>query len=161
MVECSELGRSSKTLQRSEIISVKRFALGLIVFFNIISADSFAHSDEPAVFLFKDVNGQEFIFISSHQIPKWKIKLLRQLLPKQEKPKLTAITLAVFLGAFGVHRLYLGTHPKVPVIYTLTLGGGFGILPLTDIAAIITAKDLEKYKNNEKVVMWINVKTEK
>lgn len=39
---------------------------------------------------------------------------------------------AVALWPFGVHRLYLGTEAKIPVIYTLTLGGGIGILPLID-----------------------------
>ena len=77
-----------------------------------------------------------------------------------EKPdrnhKLNAILLAVALGPFGVHRLYLGTHPRVPVIYTLTLGGGLGILPLTDIIAIIATKDIEKFINNDKVIMWAN-----
>ncbi len=75
---------------------------------------------------------------------------------KRTHKKITAIVLAVALGPFGAHRLYLGTAPKVPVIYCLTLGGGLGILPLTDIIAIIATKDIERYENNTKVVMWIN-----
>lgn len=69
--------------------------------------------------------------------------------------KLTAILLAVALGTFGVHRLYLGTKPLVPVVYTLTLGGGFGILPLTDIIAILATPDISRYENNNQVIMWI------
>ena len=68
--------------------------------------------------------------------------------------KLKAIVLAVFLGHFGVHRIYLGSTPNVPVVYSLTLGGGFGLLPLLDIVAILTSKDLEQYANNNKVFMW-------
>lgn len=70
--------------------------------------------------------------------------------------KIAAILFAIALGPFGVHRLYLGTGPKVPVVYTITLGGGLGILPLTDIVAIIITRDFEKYVDNPKVVMWIN-----
>ena len=70
--------------------------------------------------------------------------------------KVAAVLLAIALGPFGVHRLYLGTVAKVPVIYTLTLGGGLGILPLLDIIAILSNPNLEKFTQNEKVVMWAN-----
>jgi|SRR5690554_2007272 len=69
--------------------------------------------------------------------------------------KLKAALLAIFLGHFGVHRIYLGTDPSVPVVYSLTLGGGLGLLPLVDFIAIITAKDLDKYTNNNRVIMWV------
>jgi len=52
--------------------------------------------------------------------------------------------------------LYLGTKPIVPIIYALTLGGGFGILPLVDLIYIISAKDIENLKNNDKIFMWID-----
>ncbi|MGY6563053.1 MAG: NINE protein [Luteibaculaceae bacterium] len=68
--------------------------------------------------------------------------------------KWIAITAAVLLGPFGGHRLYLGTNEKVPVIYTLTLGGGLGLLPLIDIIHIIFTKDLSKFEQNERVFMW-------
>lgn len=70
------------------------------------------------------------------------------------KSKVIAITLAVTLGVFGVHRLYLGTSTRVPIIYTLTLGGGFGVLVVSDIIAIIATKDLESYYSEPKVFMW-------
>jgi len=70
--------------------------------------------------------------------------------------KVTAVLLAIALGPFGVHRLYLGTEAKVPVIYTLTLGGGLGILPLIDIIAILSNPTLEKFEQNGKIVMWAN-----
>ena len=72
----------------------------------------------------------------------------------REKNKGIAIALAVTLGVFGVHRLYLGTANKVPIIYTLTLGGGFGVLVLSDILAIIATKDINTFSSNEKVFMW-------
>ncbi len=73
---------------------------------------------------------------------------------KAKHTKLNAVLLAITLGPFGVHRLYLGTEAKVPVIYTLTLGGGLGILPLVDIVAILATPSLELYEDNSKVIMW-------
>ncbi|MFT6165770.1 MAG: TM2 domain-containing membrane protein YozV [Vicingaceae bacterium] len=72
--------------------------------------------------------------------------------------KLKAVLLAVFLGHFGVHRIYLGTKENVPIVYSLTLGGGFGLLPFFDIIAILSSKDLDEYTNNNKVFMWSNKK---
>lgn len=68
--------------------------------------------------------------------------------------KITAVTLAVTLGVFGVHRLYLGTSPRIPITYTLTLGGGFFVLPAIDIVYIIAAKSPEQLKNNSSIFMW-------
>tara|TARA_R110002049_G_scaffold33624_5_gene110788 strand:+ start:362 stop:781 length:420 start_codon:yes stop_codon:yes gene_type:complete len=69
--------------------------------------------------------------------------------------KLKAVLLGVFLGHFGVHRIYLGTTANVPIAYSLTLGGGFGLLPLVDVIALLTTSDISKYENNSKLVMWM------
>ena len=74
--------------------------------------------------------------------------------PVPKKRKLKAVLLSILLGHFGVHRIYLGTSANVPVAYSLTLGGGLGLLPLIDAIAILSAKDLEKFTNNNKVIMW-------
>lgn len=58
-------------------------------------------------------------------------------------------------GMVGLHRIYLGTKPYVPVAYIGSLGGVFGILPLTDFCAIVFDNDFDFYKNNGKVIMWI------
>ena len=68
--------------------------------------------------------------------------------------KLKAVLLALFLGHFGVHRIYLGTAANVPVVYSLTLGGGLGLLPLLDMVAILSTQDIDQYVNNDKVFMW-------
>lgn len=73
---------------------------------------------------------------------------------KKERVRLTAAILCITLGPFGVHRLYLGTKTTVPVFYTLTLGGGLGILPVADLFLIVFSKDLERYKDNPNVFMW-------
>jgi hypothetical protein len=70
-----------------------------------------------------------------------------------EHSKLVAVGLNLSLGLFGVHRLYLGTSPKVPVIYTFTLGGGC-IIFLGDLATIIFTKDLEQFTNQTELIMW-------
>lgn len=77
-----------------------------------------------------------------------------------ENQRLMATLLTVALGPFGGHRLYMGTGVKVPVIYTLTLGGCFGILPLIDLVHILTTKDLEPFRNNKQVFMWAKPRTE-
>lgn len=71
--------------------------------------------------------------------------------------KLTAALLAFPFpfGIVGLHRIYLGTKPYVPVVYIATLGGVFGILPLIDFFAIIFDKDFEGYNENGKVLMWV------
>jgi TM2 domain-containing membrane protein YozV len=68
-----------------------------------------------------------------------------------------AIGLNVSLGLFGVHRMYLGTDLKVPILYTATIGGG-GVLWLVDLGMLIAVKDLEPFKDNPNVFMWNTVK---
>ncbi len=72
--------------------------------------------------------------------------------------KITAVTLAVTLGVFGVHRLYLGTSPRIPITYTLTLGGGFFVLPVIDIVYILSAKDSKQLQNNTSIFIWNKMK---
>jgi len=67
---------------------------------------------------------------------------------------MVAIALDLTLGLFGMHRLYLGTDVKVPVAYTLTFGGG-GVLWLVDLALLIGSPNIDSYKNNPHVFMWI------
>lgn len=71
----------------------------------------------------------------------------------KDNPRLVAIALDVSLGIFGMHRIYLGTDVKVPVFYTLTLGGGM-VLWIADLVLLITADDITKYMNNPNVFMW-------
>ena len=64
-----------------------------------------------------------------------------------------AAALAVTLGPFGAHRIYLGTPPKIPLLYSLTFGG-FGVLVLIDLGHILFTKDLSRYMDSGKVLMW-------
>jgi TM2 domain-containing membrane protein YozV len=72
---------------------------------------------------------------------------------KGENTRLVSSLLTVLLGPFGAHRLYLGTTPKVAVIYGVTFGG-FGVLALLDLGHILLTKDLDRFKNNDRVFMW-------
>jgi TM2 domain-containing membrane protein YozV len=70
-----------------------------------------------------------------------------------DNQRAVAISLDISLGLFGVHRMYLGTDLKVPVIYTSTIGGG-GVLWLIDLGLLIAVKDLKPFKDNPNVFMW-------
>ena len=74
-------------------------------------------------------------------------------LKHKENARRVAILLNVSLGYFGVHRMYLGTDPKVPIFYTLSMGGG-GLLWLVDLGILIAHKDIEPYINNPRMFMW-------
>lgn len=70
-----------------------------------------------------------------------------------ENQRAVAIGLDMSLGLFGVHRMYLGTDLRVPVIYTTTIGGG-GVLWLVDLGLLVAVKDLTPFKDNPNVFMW-------
>lgn len=76
---------------------------------------------------------------------------------KEENPRLVGALLTITLGPFGAHRIYMGTDTKVPVFYTLTLGGGLGVLPVIDLGCILFTKDIEKYYANDQIFMWSTV----
>lgn len=58
-------------------------------------------------------------------------------------------------GIVGLHRIYLGTKPYVPVAYIASLGGALGVLPFIDFCAITFGKNFDSYRNNGKIFMWI------
>ena len=71
----------------------------------------------------------------------------------KENPRWVSSGLAVLLGPFAAHRLYLGTTSKVAIIYGATFGG-FGILVLLDLGHLLFTKDLDVYRNSDRVFMW-------
>lgn len=70
-----------------------------------------------------------------------------------ENERVISSALAVLLGPFGAHRIYLGTTPAVAIIYGVTFGG-FGILVLLDLGHLLFTHDLAAYRNNDRVFMW-------
>ncbi len=88
---------------------------------------------------------------TTHQTPVYSTPDTLLLQPVKHK-RLKAFLLAVFLGNFGAHRLYLGTSPKVVVGYSVTLGGIF-VLPIVDAIMILVTPDLSAYENNKNFFM--------
>ncbi|MBQ20188.1 MAG: TM2 domain-containing protein [Vicingaceae bacterium] len=66
-----------------------------------------------------------------------------------------AILFTIFTGILGGHRIYMGTHQRTPIIYSVTFGG-FGILPLIDLIHLIFKKDISVYENKTQIIMWRN-----
>ena len=58
-------------------------------------------------------------------------------------------------GFMGAHRVMLGTKPWVPVVYVVTFGGCFGVIPLIDFFVITFSKDISKYEDNSAIFMWL------
>jgi TM2 domain-containing membrane protein YozV len=77
---------------------------------------------------------------------------------QKENKKIIAASLAFPLpfGIVGLHRIYLGTAPYVPVAYIASLGGMFGVLPFIDFCVLLSNKDTNKYTNNQRIFMWVN-----
>ncbi len=78
---------------------------------------------------------------------------------KQTNRKKVVSTLLAFPipgGLLGLHRIYLGTKPYVPLIYILTLGGGLFILPIIDFCVLLLNKDVSRFENNPRIFMWID-----
>lgn len=75
------------------------------------------------------------------------------------KEKIIAAVLAfpVPFGFTGLHRIYLGSEPWVPVAYLITGGGGCGLLPLLDFIFILSAdeEEFKSYENNPHFFMWV------
>lgn len=77
---------------------------------------------------------------------------------RAKNKKLIAAALAFPLpfGIVGLHRIYLGSAPYVPVAYIASFGGGVGLLPLIDFCVLLLDKDTKKFVDNKKVFMWVN-----
>lgn len=85
--------------------------------------------------------------------------LLKLFKAKQKKNKRITAALLAFpfpFGIVGLHRIYLGTAPYVPVAYIASLGGVFGVLPFIDFCVLLLDKDEKRYIDNKKVFMWVN-----
>lgn len=63
-----------------------------------------------------------------------------------------ALAFLVIGGPIGLHRVYLGTSPQIPLIYGMTIGGG-GLLLIWDAYKIIFSKNLYNLRNRTTVLM--------
>lgn len=130
---------------------LKRFLTGITLFVVVVS--SYSQSRIEAV---SSVQTQKLTIQNKQNKRLVQQFILNKIVPKikKENPKLIALALTATLGPFGAHRIYLGTDPKVPIFYTITLGGGLGVLPAIDFIAILLTKDISVYYDNNKIFMW-------
>lgn len=131
-----------------QLISVKAEELDLKTVFS---------SSEEVIFLTSPT--QHTFILTDNQLLKQRPSPLFRLFHDKQKrnKKITAAVLAFPFpfGIVGLHRIYLGCPPYVPVVYIGTLGGVFGALPLIDFFVIVFDKNFENYLNNPQVFMWI------
>lgn len=80
-----------------------------------------------------------------------------------DKGTLAFIVLSVgyFVGViplFGIHRIIMGSSPKIAVLYCVTLGGICGVVPTIDwivlLIRIINKEGAGSYMNNDKLFGW-------
>lgn len=115
-------------------------------------------SNETEIVDYKISNSQYVICLKSFEQGDRPNPVFKIFQKKQRNNKRITAAILAFpfpFGMVGLHRIYLGTKPYVPVAYIASLGGVFGILPLTDFCAIVFDNDFDYYKNNGKVIMWI------
>ena len=134
----------------------------LYVLFFFTTLNLFSKNDSITVHYIDSLDHliySETIVISSNIKESKKPNPIFQLFKKKQKlnKKITAAVLAFPFpfGIVGLHRIYLGTKPYVPVAYIASLGGVFGILPFIDFCTITFNKDFDQYRDNGKVFMWI------
>jgi TM2 domain-containing membrane protein YozV len=130
---------------------------GLFVFCFLFTSALFAKSHLATIYYLDSTSA----VISSEvvSINDKKPNPIFQLFRKKQKlnKRITAAVLAFPFpfGIVGLHRIYLGTKPYVPVAYIASFGGAFGILPFIDFCAITFDKDFNHYRDNGKIFMWI------
>ena len=68
-----------------------------------------------------------------------------------------AFALCWVVGGIGIHRVYLGGKASLILIYFITCGGIFGIVPLVDWIVLLIGSingDISQYVNNDSFFMW-------
>ncbi len=131
--------------------------LKLLVIFCIITSTLFAKNKLATVYYLDSTS--TIIYSEQISVDGKKPNPIFQLFRKKQKlnKQITSAVLAFPFpfGIVGLHRIYLGTKPHVPVVYVASLGGVFGILPLIDFCFITFGKKFDTYRDNGKVFMWV------
>ncbi len=141
---------------------IKRFILfaGLFFLQKFVfaskSSEQYVYLINPMLQKIDSVNISEFSEIMSNvNRPSPLLKYFNS--KKKKNKKITAAVLAFPFpfGIVGLHRIYLGTAPYVPVVYIGSMGGIFGVLPFVDFCILILDKEESRYIDNKKVFMWV------
>jgi len=129
----------------------------LFVIFCIITSTLFAKTKLTTVYYLDSTS--TIVYSENISVDDKKPNPIFQLFRKKQKlnKQITSAVLAFPFpfGIVGLHRIYLGTKPHVPVVYVASLGGVFGILPLIDFCCITFGKKFDTYRDNGKVFMWM------
>ena len=127
-----------------------------VVFYFMISA-LFAKSKLVTIYYLDSAS--TIIYSEKISLNEKKPNPIFQLFKKKQRlnKRITAAVLAFPFpfGIVGLHRIYLGTKPHVPVVYIASLGGVFGLLPFIDFCAITFGKNFDQYRDNGNVFMWV------
>ncbi len=127
-----------------------------VVFYFMISA-LFAKSKLVTIYYLDSAS--TIIYSEKVSLNEKKPNPIFQLFKKKQRlnKRITAAVLAFPFpfGIVGLHRIYLGTKPYVPVVYIASLGGIFGILPFIDFCAITFGKNFDQCRDNGNVFMWV------
>jgi TM2 domain-containing membrane protein YozV len=136
--------------------------IGILFFFSKtgLAGHSIKASTTAPVPVFESANSLGIVLnewrIDENKRPSPLLQLWRA---KQKKNKKVIAALLAFpfpFGIVGLHRIYLGCAPYVPVAYIGSLGGVFGVLPFIDFCVLLLDKDIDRYINNKKIFMWVN-----
>lgn len=128
------------------------------IFLYLLVKPCFSNSTEAFCFYIDNSKNVICVDLSESDIQERPNPVFKLFKNKQRLNKrITAAVLAFPFpfGMVGLHRIYLGTKPYVPVAYIASLGGVFGILPFIDFCAIAFDKDFDYYRDNGKVLMWV------
>jgi len=135
----------------------------LLAIFVLLSLVFFAEGKQLTVYYVDSCNtviSTELIEVAETSFSDHKPNPIFKLFRKKQRlnKRITAAVLAFPFpfGIVGLHRIYLGTKPYVPVAYIASIGGAFGILPFIDFCAITFDKKFDVYKNNGQIFMWLN-----
>ncbi|MDX2173893.1 MAG: NINE protein [Bacteroidota bacterium] len=139
-----------------------KFKLSFLILFLCCFGKIF--SENKSICVYYSIEGRlDSIFIPENLIenkaeyrPNPLLQLFRTKQKKNKKLVAAALAFPFPFGIVGLHRIYLGTAPYIPVVYIGTLGGGLGILPFIDFCVLVLDKNFERYNNNSKVFMWVN-----
>ncbi len=139
------------------LITICLFFLQKAGFSHTAAEQKYYLLDKNMVIIDSVITAETFIVQENNkQRPNPLLKLFKA---KQKKNKRITAALLAFpfpFGIVGLHRIYLGTAPYVPVAYIASLGGVFGVLPFIDFCVLLLDKDEKRYIDNKKVFMWVN-----
>jgi len=107
--------------------------------------------DQKKIILFHQLSDDSLLIQDSVKTEKEKLILK---LNRRKKIISSILAFPFPFGIIGLHRIYLGSKPYVPLAYIASLGGELGIIPFIDFMVLISSKDVKKFQDNPNLIMW-------